>query len=61
MHELDYTLHGCYVFSFHIQKSVLQKKEAVAFCEKGVLINFAKFTGKHLCQSLFFNSRLQLY
>ena len=22
---------------------------------KGVLINFAKFTGKHLCQSLFFN------
>ena len=25
------------------------------FCEKGVLRNFAKFTGKHLCQSLFFN------
>ena len=25
------------------------------FCEKGVLENFAKFTGKHLCQSLFFN------
>ena len=24
-------------------------------CEKGVLRNFAKFTGKHLCQSLFFN------
>ena len=23
------------------------------FCEKGVLSNFAKFTGKHLCQSLF--------
>ena len=22
---------------------------------KGVLRNFAKFTGKHLCQSLFFN------
>ena len=22
---------------------------------KGVLKNFAKFTGKHLCQSLFFN------
>ena len=22
------------------------------FCEKGVLRNFAKFTGKHLCQSL---------
>ena len=25
------------------------------FCEKGVLRNFGKFTGKHLCQSLFFN------
>ena len=23
--------------------------------EKGVLRNFSKFTGKHLCQSLFFN------
>ena len=25
------------------------------FFKKGVLKNFAKFTGKHLCQSLFFN------
>ena len=25
------------------------------FCKKGVLRNFAKFTGKHLCQGLFFN------
>ena len=25
------------------------------FCEKGVLKNFAKFTAKHLCQSLLFN------
>ena len=25
------------------------------FVKKGVLRNFAKFTGKHLCQSLFFN------
>ena len=35
-----------------------------AFCQKGVLRNFAKFTGKHLCQSLFFNKvagGLQLY
>ena len=23
------------------------------FCKKGVLRNFAKFTGKHLCQSLY--------
>ena len=26
-----------------------------AFFKLGVLKNFAKFTGKHLCQSLFFN------
>ena len=25
------------------------------FCEKDVYRNFAKFTGKHLCQTLFFN------
>ena len=25
------------------------------FCKKGVLRNFSKFTGKHLCLSLFFN------
>ena len=25
------------------------------FCKKGVLKNFTKFTGKHLCQGLFFN------
>ena len=24
------------------------------FCKRGVLRNFAKFTGKHLCQGLFF-------
>ena len=24
------------------------------FCEKGILRNFTKFTGKRLCQSLFF-------
>ena len=25
------------------------------FCKKGSIRNFAKFTGKHLCQRLFFN------
>ena len=25
------------------------------FCKKDILRNFIKFTGKHLCQSLFFN------
>ena len=27
------------------------------FCKKGGLRNFAKFTGKHLCQGLFFNKK----
>ena len=34
---------------------ILQKQPPEVFCKKGVLRNFAKFKGKHLCQSLFFN------
>ena len=30
------------------------------FCKKGVLINLAKLTRKHLCQSLFFNKIARL-
>ena len=33
----------------------LQKQPLEVFYKKGVLKNFAKFIGKHLCQSLFFN------
>ena len=29
------------------------------FCKKGVITNFSKFTGKHLCRSLFFLIKLQ--
>ena len=32
-----------------------QKQPAEVICKKSVLRNFTKFTGKHLCQSLFFN------
>ena len=32
-----------------------QKTGSVVFCNKSVLKNFAKFTGKHLYQSLLFN------
>ena len=32
-----------------------QKQPPEVFCKKRFLRNFAKFTGKHLCQSLFFN------
>ena len=33
----------------------LQKQPLEVFCKKSVNKNFAKLTGKHLCQSLFFN------
>ena len=50
----------------HVFKSILKFSQIFSkssrpdvFCEKGVLRNFAKFTGKHLCQSLFFNKVLR--
>ena len=33
----------------------MQKQSSGGILQKGVLRNFAKFTGKYLCQSLFFN------
>ena len=33
----------------------LRSSRLEVYCKKDVLRNFAKFTGKHLCQSLFFN------
>ena len=39
---------------YHSTKFV-GKSHQELFCEKGVLRNFAKFSGKHLCQRLFFN------
>ena len=34
---------------------ILRSSRPKVFCKKGILRNFAKFTGKHLCQSLFFD------
>ena len=39
----------------------LRSSRPDVFCKKRVLKDFAKFTGKHLCQSLFLRRRLQLY
>ena len=33
-----------------------EEQSPEVFCKKGVLRKFAKFTGKHLCQSLFLNT-----
>ena len=38
---------------FHMMPTFRSSRPEV-FCEKGVLRNFAKFTGKNLCQSNFF-------
>ena len=38
----------------------IQKQSPEVFYKKGVLENFAKFTVKHLCQSLFFNKNAGL-
>ena len=38
-----------------------KKQPPEVLCKKGVLKNFAQFTGKHLCQSLFFNKLAGLW
>ena len=41
--------------SFSIIKPIIRGSRLEVFCKKAVLRNFAKFTGKRLRQSLFFN------
>ena len=48
--ELFFTL--LRIFSHSLKK---QKQPPEMFYKKGVLKNFAKFTGKHLCDSFLFN------
>ena len=38
-----------------LSSEVMQKQPSEVFYKKGALKNFAKFTGKRLCQSLFFD------
>ena len=50
----------CFLFprSFNTNSTVFlffRSSLPKVFCKKGVLRNFAKFTGKHLCQGLFFD------
>ena len=54
--ESPQILHLMSHFSFsHISVNNRSSSRPEVFCKKGILRNFAKFTGKHLCQSLFFN------
>ena len=41
--------------SFRHGSQICRSSRPEVFCKKGVLKNFTKFTGKYLCQSLFFN------
>ena len=45
------------ISSFRKFPHVIERSHTLtdAFCKKGALRNFVKFTGKHLCQSLFFD------
>ena len=46
----------CAIFNFirKVQKVVFSHLDV--FCSKGVLRNFAKFTGRQLCQSFFYRT-----
>ena len=43
------------ITNLHLIFCLYRSSRPDVFCEKGVLKNFAKFTGIHLCQRLFFN------
>ena len=46
----------CFFMAYcKVLKWTFQKQSREVFCKKGALRNFAKFTWKHLCQSLFLN------
>ena len=40
---------------FHTSSYIYRSSRPEVFCKKGVLRNFTKFTGKRLCQNLFFS------
>ena len=46
---------GSLIFLLFGSWSLVRSSHPEVFCRRGVLRNFAKFTGKHLSQSLFFN------
>ena len=53
-------LNMCYLVYYHQKLPfgvIFRSSRPEVFCKKGVLRNFAKFTGKHLCQSLFQSCR----
>ena len=45
----------CHNILHHRFLTAFRSSRPEVFCKKGVVKNFAKLTGKHLCQSRFFN------
>ena len=43
-------LDGTNIQESSINQAIIRSSRPVVFCKKGVLRNFTKFTGKHLCQ-----------
>ena len=48
-------INSTYMHIKRTHSTVNESSRSEVFCKKGVLKDFAKFTGKNLCQRLFFN------
>ena len=44
---------NCISFPKFVSEDTIDRSLLEVFCKKGILKNLTKFTGKHLCQSLF--------
>ena len=53
--SIRFTIKSCSLF---LQLQNVRGSHLEVFCKKGALKNFAKFTGKHLFQSLFFFTKV---
>ena len=53
--KLIFKLRYCQINRRRIIGNNRYRNRIEVFCKKGVFRNFAKFTGKHVCQSLFFS------
>ena len=52
---MKYSWHVGFDYSVCFHHNILRSRQRRCSIKEGVLKNFATFTGKHLCQSLFFN------
>ena len=53
--EVSFESHSWHLPIKSIKLKIFRSSHRSCSVRKGVLINFAKFIGRHLCQSLFFN------